>query len=55
MLYVLTLSDTGFFELQKQEGLFGPPNLTFILEQQWCLNLFSSFTNRSRVDRIIRN
>ena len=29
MLHVLTLSDTGFFELQKQEGLFGPPNPNF--------------------------
>ena len=38
-LLLLTISDTGFFELHKHEewgeGLFGPPAiLTFVLEQQ---------------------
>ena len=32
-------------------GLFG----AFVLEQQWCLNLVSIFTNRSRVHEIIEN
>ena len=35
--------------------IFVPPILTFVLDQQWCSNLVSSFTNRGRVHKIIQN
>ena len=33
------------FWASKTWGLFGLPFLTFVLEQQWCLNVVSSFTS----------
>ena len=32
-----------------------PFHLTFVLEQQWCSNLVSSFINRGRIHKIIQN
>ena len=60
MLYSITLSDTGFFVLQKlgERGrvLFAlPPSiLTFVLQQQWCSNVVSSFISCSRVHKTFR-
>ena len=55
----LTLSDTGFFELEKDMGEgFLPlplPILNFVLEQQWCSNMVSRSTSLSRVQKNIQN
>ena len=55
----LTLSDTGFFGLQKYGeggGTFAPPSIPIlVLEQQWCSNVVSSFTSRRRVHKNIQN
>ena len=58
----LTLSDTGFFELQKHNGgeggrakVFALLIQTFVLEQQSCSNLVGSFNSRSRVHKSIQN
>ena len=50
---LLTLSDTGFFWGSKTRS--HSPILTFVLEQQWCSNLVSSFLSYSRVHKNNQN
>ena len=56
----LTLFTWAFLSLKNNEwgGTgrgFPPPFPAFFLEQQWCWNLVSSFTNHSGIHEIIQN
>ena len=51
----LTLSDTGFFELQKRGWDFCSPYPNFFSRAAVMFNLDSSITNRTRVHKIIQN
>ena len=51
----LTLSDTGFFELQKRGWDFCSPYPNFFSRVAVMFNLVSSITNRTRVHKIIQN